>query len=67
MRPQPVSMYRSSLNRRRCIVARRQDALETVRQECISLGLSSDRILLVAGSVTSVEDLVRVRKEVTKG
>jgi short-subunit dehydrogenase len=51
----------------RCLVARRKDTLEEVRQECIALGLSEQKILVVPADVTSADDLLKVRDEVIAG
>ncbi|ORY33048.1 hypothetical protein BCR39DRAFT_520919 [Naematelia encephala] len=49
-----------------CIVARRADALASVKNECIELGLSEDKILLVQADMTSASDLVQLRTEISK-
>lgn len=51
----------------RCIFARRKSSLEAVKAECLALGLSEDKIILVTGDVTSVKDLVKLRETVVEG
>ncbi|KAL7421098.1 hypothetical protein Q5752_003982 [Cryptotrichosporon argae] len=47
-----------------CLVARRADALEEVRNELVALGLRADRVLVVPADVTSTADLLDVRARV---
>ncbi|KAI9636856.1 uncharacterized protein MKK02DRAFT_33954 [Dioszegia hungarica] len=49
-----------------CIFARRKSSLEAVKAECLALGLSEDKIILVTGDVTSVKDLVKLRETVVE-
>ncbi|WWC72898.1 uncharacterized protein I206_106862 [Kwoniella pini CBS 10737] len=49
-----------------CIVARRADALEKVKIQCIDLGIPQDNILVVPADITSTEDLINVRETVRK-
>ncbi|WVF65316.1 hypothetical protein IAT40_000042 [Kwoniella sp. CBS 6097] len=49
-----------------CLVARRADVLEKVKQECLDQGANSEDIIIVAGDITQTDDLVRVRETVEK-
>ncbi|ORX39200.1 hypothetical protein BD324DRAFT_618829 [Kockovaella imperatae] len=49
-----------------CLVARRRDALESVKKECLALGAAEDRVLVIVGDLTSTEDVIRIREEVVK-
>ncbi|WWC98206.1 hypothetical protein V866_005097 [Kwoniella sp. B9012] len=49
-----------------CLVARRSDALERVKAECIALGAKEENLLVVPADVTSTDDLVKVREVVEK-
>jgi hypothetical protein len=51
----------------RCIFARRADALEGVKRECVAAGLGEGRVMLYAGDVTRVEDLIGVRERIVQG
>ncbi|KAK8844028.1 hypothetical protein IAR55_006822 [Kwoniella newhampshirensis] len=45
-----------------CLFARRKDALDKVRAECVDLGATESDLLIFAGDVTSTDDLVKVRE-----
>ncbi|WVR08858.1 hypothetical protein IAU60_005917 [Kwoniella sp. DSM 27419] len=47
-----------------CLVARRADVLERVKQECIDLGADVANLVVVAADIASVEDLLKVRQAV---
>lgn len=47
-----------------CVVARRTDALEMVKEACTHLGLDADRVICVAADITKPEDLIKVRDSV---
>ncbi|WVO15497.1 hypothetical protein L204_103155 [Cryptococcus depauperatus] len=49
-----------------CLVARREQVLQEVKQQCIDAGSKDDRILIYAGDMTKVEDLVKVRDLVSQ-
>ncbi|GMK55520.1 hypothetical protein CspeluHIS016_0205760 [Cutaneotrichosporon spelunceum] len=48
------------------LVARRAAALETVKDECLALGLAADRILVIPADIRSPPDLVAVRDTIVK-
>ncbi|WWC90981.1 uncharacterized protein L201_005920 [Kwoniella dendrophila CBS 6074] len=49
-----------------CIVARRADSLQEVKQECINLGAKEERIIVVPADITNTDDLIQVRETVKK-
>ncbi|OCF32452.1 hypothetical protein I316_05878 [Kwoniella heveanensis BCC8398] len=49
-----------------CLVARRADVLDKVKQECLEQGAKSEDILVVAADITQTDDLLRVREAVEK-
>jgi short-subunit dehydrogenase len=50
-----------------CLVARRKEALDKVKEECVGHGLEPSRVLVVPANITSTEDLLNVRAAVEKG
>jgi hypothetical protein len=61
---------------RRCIVARRKEELENVKQRCLELMLTEDAgadqrkedtILVVAGDISNVDDMMTIRRTVLDG
>ena len=51
----------------RCIVARRKDALDKVKDECVALGLPTDRVLCLAGDLTNTDHLISIREIIVEG
>ncbi|RSH95143.1 hypothetical protein EHS25_000229 [Saitozyma podzolica] len=49
-----------------CLVARRKEALDKVKEECVAHGLEPSRVLVVPANITSTEDLLNVRAAVEK-
>ena len=49
----------------RCLFARRKDALEEVKAECEKLG--AGEVNIVAGDITSPQDLLAVRQAAVDG
>ncbi|WWC63790.1 uncharacterized protein I303_106395 [Kwoniella dejecticola CBS 10117] len=47
-----------------CIVARRADALEKVKIQCLDLGVAEGDILVVPADITTTVDLIKVRETV---
>ncbi|ODN80963.1 hypothetical protein L202_03075 [Cryptococcus amylolentus CBS 6039] len=48
------------------LVARREDALQSVKEECLSVGGEGVEVLVFAGDVTNAEDLVAARDMLVK-
>lgn len=50
-----------------CLVARRAEVLDDVRDQLVALGLPADRVLCVPADITKVDDLIAVREAVLEG
>jgi NAD(P)-dependent dehydrogenase (short-subunit alcohol dehydrogenase family) len=65
--PVPKLGKECSADEGRCIFARRKEVLESVKAECLAVGLKVDRVICVTGDVTNTKDLVKLRYAVVKG